>query len=56
MNIDILDYNVFNSLDPQDLEKYLSNIRRLIVSPPIKTVTLRRDIANTMIQYGRYFL
>jgi len=38
------------------LEEHLNMIRRLIVSPPINTVSLRRDIANAMIQYGRYSL
>jgi len=38
------------------LEKHLRAIRRLMVSPPINTVTLRRDIADAMIQYGRYFV
>ena len=36
------------------LKKHLAMIRRLIVSPPINTVRLRRDIADVMIQYGRY--
>ena len=38
------------------LEEHLNMIRRLIVSPPINTVSLRRDIANAMIQYSRYSL
>ncbi len=38
------------------LVKHLRAIRRLVVSPPINTVTLRRDIADAMIQYGRYFV
>jgi hypothetical protein len=37
-------------------ENHLSMIRRLMVSPPLNTVSLRRDIANAMIQYGRYTL
>jgi len=36
------------------LEKHLEAIRRLMVSPLINTVKLRRNIANEMIQYGRY--
>jgi len=36
------------------VEKHLATIRRLLVSPPINTVTLRRDIVDAMIQYGRY--
>jgi alkylation response protein AidB-like acyl-CoA dehydrogenase len=39
-----------------DLEKYLSDIRRLTIPPPINTIALRRNIADTMIQYGRYFV
>jgi len=38
------------------LEKHLETIRRIVVSPPINTVNLRRDIANAMIEYGRYTL
>jgi hypothetical protein len=38
------------------LKKHLDMIRKLIISPPINTVALRRDIADTMIQYGRYSL
>lgn len=38
------------------LEKHLNMIRRLMVSPPINTVALRRDIADAMIGYGRYSL
>ena len=40
--------------DEELLEKHLATIRRLLVSPPINTVTLRRDIVDAMIQYGRY--
>jgi hypothetical protein len=36
------------------LKKHLNMIRRLMVSPPINTVSLRRDIADAMIGYGRY--
>jgi len=36
--------------------KYLKTIRRLMVSPPINTVTLRRDIADWMIRQGRYVI
>jgi len=38
------------------LEKHLATIRRLVISPPINTVLLRRGIADAMIQYGRYTL
>jgi len=38
------------------LEKHLNMIRRLMISSPINTVALRRDIADAMIQYGRYFV
>jgi len=38
------------------LKKHLNIIRSLMVSPPINTVALRRDIADAMIQYGRYFV
>ncbi len=37
------------------LGRHIKMIRRLMVSPPINTVTLRRDIADEMIRYGRYF-
>jgi hypothetical protein len=40
--------------DGELLKKYLAIIRRLMVTPPINTVTLRRDIANEMIRSGRY--
>jgi alkylation response protein AidB-like acyl-CoA dehydrogenase len=36
------------------LEKYITTIRRLMVSPPINTVALRRSIADAMIRYGHY--
>ena len=38
------------------LETRLKKVRNLMVSPPINTVSLRRDIADAMIQYGRYSL
>jgi len=38
------------------LKKHLNMIKRLVVSPPINTVALRRNIADAMIQYGRYSL
>ena len=38
------------------LKKHLNMIRRLMDSPPINTVSLRRTIADAMIQYGRYTL
>jgi len=38
------------------LKKHLATIKRLVVSPPINTVLLRRGIADAMIQYGRYTL
>jgi len=38
------------------LKKHLATISKLMVSPPINTVALRRDIADAMIQYGRYFV
>jgi len=41
--------------DGELLERHIKMIRRLMVSPPINTVTLRRDIADEMIRYGRYF-
>ena len=36
------------------LNKHLVAIRRLMVSPPIDAVSLRRDFAEEMIRYGRY--
>lgn len=48
---------VFESIEnSRELENYLSNVRRVMVCPPINTMALRRNIANAMIQYGRYFL
>lgn len=41
--------------DGELLRRHIKMIRRLMVSPPINTVTLRRDIADEMIRYGRYF-
>jgi alkylation response protein AidB-like acyl-CoA dehydrogenase len=38
------------------LKKHLNIIRKLMVSPPINIVSLRRHIADAMIQYGRYSL
>jgi len=38
------------------LETHLKRVRNLMVSPSINTVSLRRDIADAMIQYGRYSL
>jgi alkylation response protein AidB-like acyl-CoA dehydrogenase len=42
--------------DGESLRKHLAPVRRLIVPPPINTVSLRRDIAEEMIRYGRYSL
>ena len=36
------------------LKKHLAAIRRLMVSPPIDAVSLRRNLAEEMIRYGRY--
>lgn len=38
----------------EPLKKNLETIRKLTVSPPLNTVTLRRIIADSMIRYGRY--
>jgi alkylation response protein AidB-like acyl-CoA dehydrogenase len=38
----------------EPLKKNLETIRKLTVSPPLNTVTLRRTIADSMIRYGRY--
>jgi len=40
--------------DGELLEKHLTMMRGLMVSPPINTVALRRDIADAMIGYGGY--
>jgi alkylation response protein AidB-like acyl-CoA dehydrogenase len=40
--------------DGPSLAKHLQIIRRVLTSPPINTVTLRRQIANGMIQYSGY--
>jgi alkylation response protein AidB-like acyl-CoA dehydrogenase len=42
--------------DGDELRNHLALIRRLMVSPSLNTVALRRDIADAMIQYGRYAL
>ena len=42
--------------DEKLLERHLNIVRGLMVSPPINCVALRRDITDTMIQYGRYGL
>jgi len=36
------------------LKKHLETIRKVMASPPLDTVRLRRDIAEAMIRYGRY--
>jgi alkylation response protein AidB-like acyl-CoA dehydrogenase len=38
------------------LKKHLTAVRKLMVSPSINTIQLRRDIADSMIQHGRYFV
>jgi len=38
------------------LKKDLETVKKLTFSPPINTVTLRRNIADAMIRYGRYTL
>jgi len=40
----------------ESLEKDLKMIRKIMISPPINTVFLRRDIADAMIKRGRYSL
>jgi alkylation response protein AidB-like acyl-CoA dehydrogenase len=40
--------------DGESLKKNLEMIRKLTVSPPLNTLTLRRTIADSMIRYGRY--
>jgi hypothetical protein len=42
--------------DGELLKRHLTTVGRLMVSPSINTVKLRRDIADSMIQYGRYFV
>ncbi|MGD2126374.1 MAG: acyl-CoA dehydrogenase family protein [Desulfobacteraceae bacterium] len=39
----------------ESLRKHLATIRGLMVSPPIDVVSVRREIADAMIRYGRYF-
>ena len=36
------------------LKKHLETIRKRMASPPLDTVTVRRNIADAMIRYGRY--
>jgi hypothetical protein len=38
------------------LERHLETLRKLMVSPPVNTISLRRDIADTMIRHGGYFI
>jgi hypothetical protein len=38
----------------ESLKKDIEMIRKLTISHPINTVTLRRNIADAMIRYGRY--
>ncbi|MBM4324001.1 MAG: acyl-CoA dehydrogenase [Deltaproteobacteria bacterium] len=40
--------------DGESLKKDLETIKKLTFSPPINTVTLRRNIADAMVRYGRY--
>jgi alkylation response protein AidB-like acyl-CoA dehydrogenase len=40
----------------ESLKKYLETIKRLAISSPISTLVLRRNIADEMIKYGRYFI
>jgi alkylation response protein AidB-like acyl-CoA dehydrogenase len=37
------------------LTNHILTIRKLLVSPPMDVVSLRRKIADAMIRYGRYF-
>ena len=41
--------------DGESLDRHLKTIRALMASPPLNTVTLRRDVADEIIRYGRYF-
>ena len=53
--IGILGREALESLeDGNILNRHLINLRQLMISPPINTIALRKDIADTMIQYGRY--
>ena len=36
------------------LKRDLETIRKLTFLPPVNTVALRRNIADSMIRYGRY--
>jgi len=42
--------------DGESLEKDLKMIRKIMISPPINTVLLRKNIADAMIKRGRYSL
>ena len=42
--------------DGDPSQDHMRVIRRLMVSPPMDTVTLRRNIADAMVQYGRYVI
>lgn len=42
--------------DNNNLEKYLVKIRDLMTSPPIKMISLKKEIGEIMVKYGRYFL
>lgn len=41
--------------DMETLENDLKNIRKLLIAPATNTVVLRRKVADSMIQSGRYF-
>jgi len=38
------------------LRRDLENVRRLMCSPPMNSVALRREIADSMIRYGGYYV
>ena len=44
------------TLDGNELERYLPDLRRMTVSPPINTVRLGRKIAEVMVRHGRYHI
>ena len=40
----------------ESLKKHIHAVRRLMISPPIDVVRIRRNIADAMIRFGRYHL
>lgn len=54
--IGFLSIELLNAMENGDLlKRHVTAVRRLMVSPSINTVVLRRDIAEAMIRYNGYY-